>query len=112
MIDLTYLESIAAGDKDFIKEMLQMFKKISLSEMEKMEKFQTEKNWIMIGSLAHKIKAPIQMLGDTDAVELIIDLEKSGKDKNIDNNVPELLIKTKEKLLQLINDVEELIKKM
>jgi HPt (histidine-containing phosphotransfer) domain-containing protein len=112
MIDLTYLESIAAGDKDFIKEMLQMFKKISLSEMEKMEKFHTEKNWVMIGSLAHKIKAPIQMLGDIDAVELIINLEKSGKDKNIDNNVPELLIKTKEKLLQLINDVEELIKKM
>lgn len=78
-IDLTYLESIAGGDQAFINEMLNMLLSSTFTEMDAIKRHAAAEQWVELGNLAHKIKAPIQMLGVKEVSDLILEIEQKGK---------------------------------
>ena len=80
-IDLSYLDSIAGGDKDFIKEILELFTKSTLPEIQVLEDLSSISDWDKIVIVAHKIKAPVQILGQTETYNLIVALEENAKHK-------------------------------
>jgi HPt (histidine-containing phosphotransfer) domain-containing protein len=75
-IDLTYLESIAGGDQTFIHEMLNMLLSSTFTEMDAIKRHSAAAQWVELGNLAHKIKAPIQMLGVPLVSDLILQIEQ------------------------------------
>lgn len=62
-IDLTYLESIADGDKEIIKELVVIFLEQVPEFTQGLDKFFAEKNWKGIAALAHKAKSSVISMG-------------------------------------------------
>jgi HPt (histidine-containing phosphotransfer) domain-containing protein len=107
-IDLSYLNSIAAGDKSFIRDLLLMFRKSTPGDMNEVRRFYAAKDYYMVGSTAHKIKAPVEMLGQPELVRMLINLEKVCRDKELDK-IPALIEDIAQRLETLDKEVEELI---
>jgi HPt (histidine-containing phosphotransfer) domain-containing protein len=80
-IDLSYLESISGGDKAFIDDMLKMFLSNTFPEIEQLKTQAEAGQWELMGGTAHKMKAPMQMLGVPDISALVLELEQIGKSK-------------------------------
>jgi HPt (histidine-containing phosphotransfer) domain-containing protein len=78
-LNLTYLNGIAAGDTAFIREILAMIRSTSLSEFVLLKQAFYNGDCLQLGAIAHKIKAPLQMLGDAELNEWIIAIESQSK---------------------------------
>ena len=109
IVDLSYLESIAAGDNAFIRQMLEMFNSSTLPEIEKIEYFYSKEEWAMLGIIAHKIKTPIQMLGQPDITDMINTLEINAKNKTDIDQMGQLIGEIKERLIGLNDEINKLI---
>ena len=79
LVSYSYLEEISGGDKDFQREIVNTFLEEIVGEMEKIRIALKEENWVALGSLAHKIKAPIGMLCTDPMKELVLRVEKDAK---------------------------------
>lgn len=106
-IDLSYLRTIAGDDDSFIKEMLQMFLTTTPVEVESIGKFFKEGNYHMMASAAHKIKAPIQMLGDEYATGILLQIEHLAKPENDKTELPALIDEAREHLNALVDEVNK-----
>lgn len=78
-LNLTYLNGIAAGDTAFVKEILAMICSTSLTEFVLLKQAYDGADTIKIGAIAHKLKAPLQMLGDAELNEWIVAIESQSK---------------------------------
>ena len=78
-IDLSYLNSIAAGEQDFVNEILRMFVQHTIPDFNSMKSAYEEKNFTTCSSFAHKMKSAISMLGNSEATELVSYVEHSTK---------------------------------
>jgi HPt (histidine-containing phosphotransfer) domain-containing protein len=111
-IDLSYIESIAAGDKVFVKEMLQMFNKSTYPEINNIEKQLSLKEWDLVAKLAHKIKAPIQILGQVETYDLVVIIEKSARDKANLEQINDQFAILKTKMNEIKDEVKKIIDSM
>ncbi len=91
MIDLSYLKEISGNDQEFIKEMLALYIQTTAAEASNLMDLLAKEDFEAIGHLAHKIKAPIQMLGATELLELIRSLEIYGKEKSHLDELPHII---------------------
>lgn len=62
LITYSYLKEISGGDVDFQKEIVNTFLQEMVGEMDKLRAAVVAKDWQQLGSVAHKVKAPIGML--------------------------------------------------
>jgi HPt (histidine-containing phosphotransfer) domain-containing protein len=91
MVNLNYLKEISGGDQQFIKDMLLMFNQTTAKEVRGFNQLLLEENYAAIGSLAHKIKAPVQMICHSDLTEQVKQLEKLGKEARQLDQIPSLI---------------------
>lgn len=106
-IDLSYLRTIAGDDDAFIKEMLQMLLNTTPVEAESIWKYHNEGNFHMMASAAHKIKAPIQMLGDEYVTGLLLKIEQLAKPDQDKSELPGLITEAREHLTALVEAVRK-----
>jgi len=111
-IDLSYLESIASGDKEFIKEMLELFYKSTYPEIENIEDLSNNKDWDKIVLIAHRIKAPLQILGQTDTYDMIINLEKNAKQRINLEQIDGLIKLIKKNMSEINSEIHNIIELM
>ncbi|GAB1448686.1 MAG: Hpt domain-containing protein [Bacteroidetes bacterium] len=88
IIDLSYLNEISGGDQGFIREMLELFVNSTATEAPLFKELLDKGDYAGIGHLAHKMKAPIQMLGANNLFLLIRDLELFGKEASHTDKIP------------------------
>lgn len=91
IIDLSYLNEISGGDSAFIKEMLELYINSTAIEADQFSEYLNVGNYEGIGNLAHKMKAPIQMLGASELFQTIRTIERYGKEGNNLEQIPELI---------------------
>lgn len=108
-IDLSYLNEISGGDKAFIREMLELFIHTTSVEVYQFDSLLQANAIDQIGSLAHKMKAPIQMLGANELFELIRSVEKSGKEHSNLELLPEKINDVKRKVEELSQEIKEIL---
>ncbi len=111
-IDLTYLNEISGGDSAFIREMLDLFVNSTAIEVTDFDKLLTEKDYEGIGKLAHKMKAPIQMLGANTLFEKVRTVENQGKNKLNIETIPTLINEIKLLIEELKVEIGKLLEKM
>lgn len=111
-IDLTYLNEISEGDSSFIREMLELFIITTAVEVIQFDQLLAEGNYEAIGQLAHKIKAPIQMLGASNLFEILKNLEEDGKNKTNFETFPNKINEVKLKIEELTNNIRTLLTTM
>ncbi len=68
-IDLSYLESMAAGDNDLIKEMIEIFKEQVPEFIKEMREALTNNDSKALSSVAHKAKSSVAIMGITSLSE-------------------------------------------
>jgi HPt (histidine-containing phosphotransfer) domain-containing protein len=104
-LDLTYLESISGGDKAFIADMLNMFLTNTFPEMVQLKEQAEQGQWEQMGGIAHKMKAPIQMLGVADVSTLVLELEQMGKTRTNTDQALEKIAKLKVYVEQMEEEI-------
>ena len=65
-IDLSYLESIAEGDRSVIKDLISIFLEQIPEFVDGLEKSFAEKQWLDIAAIAHKAKSSVISMGMED----------------------------------------------
>lgn len=61
-IDLSYLEVVSDGDKDFVQEFIQTFEFSSFPLVDKMRSLLEESDYLNLGKSAHQLKPSVKML--------------------------------------------------
>ena len=80
MVNLEYLNEIGGGDREFVKDMLALFNQTTAKEVAGFDQLLKDGDYAAIGSLAHKIKAPVQMVCQSELPEHVRSLERLGKE--------------------------------
>jgi HPt (histidine-containing phosphotransfer) domain-containing protein len=111
-IDLTYLENISAGDKAFVAEMLAMLKKNTIPEIHTLKQSVGQKDWEKARASAHKMKAPIEMLGVPPVSTLIMEIEQSTKEQKDLETLPSKVSTLETHLAELDNQLTQQIEEL
>jgi HPt (histidine-containing phosphotransfer) domain-containing protein len=111
-IDLTYLNEISGGDSSFIKEMLDLFINTTAIEVNDFDHLLAEGNYEAIGQLAHKMKAPIQMIGASVIFDILKTIENEGKNSINIESFPNLINEVKVRIDNLTKEIHALIATM
>jgi HPt (histidine-containing phosphotransfer) domain-containing protein len=95
IINLDYLNEIAAGDHVMIREMIAIFNTEVPGYMDRMHQLARQEKWEELGKLAHKAKASASIMGMSELAAELKQLEQL----TIDN-------KDKEKYTSFIYSIE------
>jgi len=85
IVNLTYLEDMSGGNKEVMKEMINIFISQASEFAEEMKDLNNEKEYFKLGNLAHKAKSSISIMGmETLAKELKKFELEAKEEKNVD----------------------------
>lgn len=93
-----YLDSISDGDKEFQRDIVGTFLEEIEGELGRLQTASDQQDWSTLGSVAHKIKAPIGMLCVQSMKDLVLKVEKDAKAAHEVDALPGLVTE----LIQLI----------
>ena len=82
-IDLSYINEIAGGDEAMVKELISDIIDLIHETERNLQHFLQQKDFSGIAEAAHKLKAPIQMVGANLFYEKIQELESVAKSTNV-----------------------------
>jgi len=77
-IDLSYLREMSGGNKDLILEMISIFSTQVKEFSIEMEQLLDNKQYVLLGKLAHKAKSSVSIMGLNDLAVSLKDLELSA----------------------------------
>lgn len=79
-INIEYLDSVSGGDSQIISEIVVMFKDQSIEIYNEMRSLLAEKQYSLLGSLAHKAKSSVLIMGMSDLGLMLKTLELNAKE--------------------------------
>jgi HPt (histidine-containing phosphotransfer) domain-containing protein len=91
--DLTYLLSICGDDQNFKKEMIETFLNNTPPLINEMKDHIKDSRWKEIGDIAHKMKPSFTFMGIHSAKNLILELERNGRQKEYTTEIPGMVLK-------------------
>ncbi|MCH2022382.1 MAG: Hpt domain-containing protein [Saprospiraceae bacterium] len=78
-LDLTYLNQISGGDKEFINDILKTFLEEMPKDIKKIKEGLNNNNNALIGKMAHKSKATLHLLGLEELKNFALNIEQTIK---------------------------------
>lgn len=79
IVDLTYLETVCEGDKEFMQEMILAFVNAVPENMTEVKSLAAKAEWADVAKVAHKMKPSVTFMGIEPMKAKIIDLETACK---------------------------------
>jgi len=89
--DLTYLITVCGDDPEFKKEMIETFLNNTPPLINEMKDFLKVAEWKKIGDIAHKMKPSFTFMGIHAAKDLILALEKNGRQEEDISEISEMV---------------------
>jgi CheY-like chemotaxis protein len=77
--DLSMVEAISGGDKDFIVKMLCLFLETVPPSLREMHSYTDKREWLKVSKVAHKLKSTIDSMGINELMQTIREVESNGK---------------------------------
>lgn len=99
LYNLAMLEAMSGNDANFVPMLVKLFIETTAGIINQMEAAINNKNWELIGSLAHKLKPTIDNMGITSLKEMVREVEVQGK-SGIEN---EALVSKSRAIIETIN---------
>jgi len=96
LINISYLESVAGGDIEIIREIAEIFKSQIPEFIDEMKYLSNKKDFYNLGLLAHKAKSSIAIMGMEDLAIMLKEFEIIAKE-SIDPGKHEYFISRFEK---------------
>jgi PAS domain S-box-containing protein len=111
VIRLGYLKSVASGNKNFLKEVMDIFITQMPEEIGNLEIALADKNWNTLAETAHKMKLGINVMGMKESEKIILFIESESKEKIMPDEVvlKNKIEKLKEKCLIAVQEVKDLM---
>tara|TARA_R110000868_G_scaffold274300_1_gene533526 strand:+ start:628 stop:978 length:351 start_codon:yes stop_codon:yes gene_type:complete len=109
-VDLDYIYTISDSDRDFIKEMLTTFVKITPESIDNINKALETKNWKEMARVAHKIKPSILLLGIDEFSNLVREIEQIPKHEIDVNSISVKVSLLNQYSLEALTDINDLLK--
>lgn len=79
-INTEYLESVSGGDKEVVREIVSIFKEQVTEISNEMSLLLSQKNYKLLGLLAHKAKSSISIMGMNDLAFMLKTFELQAKE--------------------------------
>lgn len=111
-ISTEYLDSVSGGDPEIIIELATMFKEQSREIYTAMSELLAEKNYKMLGQLAHKAKSSTAIMGMTSLSDMLKTFEHQAKEGKETELYDSYLVRFKSETDAAIKELEELITEM
>lgn len=106
--DLSYLNNMAGGNNEIIREMITIFNEQSGEYIRDIQKYLDDKDYNMLGKLAHKAKSSVAIMGMNELAEDLKSLEINTKDKKETESYPiivEKFINTTKQAIAELNEI-------
>jgi len=78
-IKTDYLETVTGGDKEILKEIVELFRSQVVEFHDDMRRLYSEKSYENLGLLAHKAKSSVAIMGMDDLAQLLKTFELEAK---------------------------------
>ncbi len=108
IVNLTYLEDMSGGNKEVMKEMINIFISQVSEFGEEMEELNNNKEYFKLGNLAHKAKSSISIMGMEDLAKELKEFEILAKEKKDINNYEEFINHFKQLCDLAIDELKEI----
>ena len=90
LYDLEQLNSIAAGNPDFVIKMINMFLDMTPGLVDRIEAGLQTQDWAEVRSAAHKMKPSVDMMGISSLRDVVRRIEGNAKSETNLEQIPEL----------------------
>ena len=108
VIDLTYLRNMAAGNTKLMLEMIEIFESQTKEFSQEMDQLLKDKEYELLGKLAHKAKSSISIMGMDDLAKDLKNLENLAKAGAEVDKYPEFIHKFKSETTEAIKELLEI----
>lgn len=106
--DLSYLKNMSGGNNEIIREMITIFNEQSREYIRDMQKYLDEKDYSMLGKLAHKAKSSVAIMGMNDLAADLKTLEINTKEEKEVETYPAFVEKFVNTTKQAIAELEKI----
>lgn len=106
-LDLTYLETISEGDKEFIADILTTFLEEVPKDMEQVKQALAAKDNVQVGKMAHKVKATLHLLGLEELKSLALKIEQTAKSDPNHAEIPTWALNLVEHMEKVYPNIEK-----
>lgn len=107
-INMEYLDSVSGGDPAIINEIIELFKEQSVEIHNEMKSLLAAKKYTSLGSLAHKAKSSVAIMGMTSLSEMLKTLEyqaREGKEPQLYELYLERFISETQEAIKELDDL-------
>lgn len=88
LFDLEVLLQQVGGDEAFMKSMVESYIDKTPEQIQDLAEACQQGDWQQVGALAHKLKSPARMMGMKTITEMLLDIERSGKQVENTQEIP------------------------
>ena len=81
LINTEYLDSVSGGDLSIIRELVDLFKEQSAEIYNEMKSLYSDKNYKLLGLLAHKAKSSVSIMGMTELTLMLKTFEHQAREE-------------------------------
>ena len=106
LYDLSLIESISGGDKDFVRKMIDLFIETIPPNVKELNTFSVQQNWEMVSKMAHKLKSTLDSMGIHSIKQEIRTIEQSAKTGQDVDVLPGLIRKVTQTVDACIKQLE------
>lgn len=105
--DLTYLNEISGGDKDFINEIVELFLNQMPQSVQEMKDAYDNDDPVKLGEVAHKAKPSAIYVGNKELETKLKTLQELKEKKQFDNNTASLLNEVEQLSQHVIEELKQ-----
>ncbi len=109
-INTEYLEMVAGGDSDLLKELIGMFRDQVTEFNTEMKELYGERDYKALGDLAHKAKSSVAIMGMDSLANMLKIFELEAKDGKNTEKYESYLLRFEDETIHALEELDELIK--
>jgi HPt (histidine-containing phosphotransfer) domain-containing protein len=109
-INTEYLDSVAGGDNEIIREIVVMFSEQVIEFHKEMVDLLSRKNYHLLGLLAHKAKSSVAVMGMADLALALKELEIKAKEGREIEKFESYVEKFRHDTSEAVAELEDLVK--
>lgn len=108
-INTEYLDSVSGGDTDIIGEIVSMFKEQSSEIYQEMQNHFSDRNYKLLGMLAHKAKSSVAIMGMNDLAAMLKTFELQAKEGNESELYESYISRFRAETEEAIKELDDLV---
>ena len=111
-INTEYLEMVAGGDFDLLKELIGMFRDQVFEFNTELKELYGQYDYKALGNLAHKAKSSVAIMGMDSLANMLKTFELEAKDGRNSEKYESYLIRFENDTMHALEELDELVKSL